>query len=179
MKRTSVYFSVRSTRLTLFPLFTLTSKSWRQFGPYLNMPTHRPYLPHYVLTCRLSLQAYVLLMFNIFSMFADFCQTNYLNIYRTILHEVCRLGRTLAVNERSEIDLRQILTISRTICSCRWIPTESPYPHSPEILHICTPHTVSFRYMHVFAISHLLCILSVVYAQYCVVNINYNLICTN
>ena len=28
---------------------------------------------------------------------------NYLNIYRTDIHEICRIGRTLAVDERSEV----------------------------------------------------------------------------
>jgi len=31
------------------------------------------------------------------------CQTNYLNICRTDLYEICRIGRTLAVDERSEV----------------------------------------------------------------------------
>jgi len=35
--------------------------------------------------------------------FNDFCQTNYLNIYWTYLHKICRFGRTLAVDERSEV----------------------------------------------------------------------------
>jgi len=33
----------------------------------------------------------------------DFCQTNYLNIYSTDLHEICSIGRTLAVDERPEV----------------------------------------------------------------------------
>jgi len=44
--------------------------------------------------------AYVLLMF--FLYFSDFYQTNYVNIYGTDVHEICRIGRTLAVDERSE-----------------------------------------------------------------------------
>ena len=35
--------------------------------------------------------------------FSDFCQTDYLNIYRTDLHEICRIGGTSAVDERSEV----------------------------------------------------------------------------
>ena len=35
--------------------------------------------------------------------FSDFCQTNYLNIYRTDLRKICRIVRTLAVDERSEV----------------------------------------------------------------------------
>ena len=35
--------------------------------------------------------------------FNDFCQTSYLNIYQTDLHEIFRIGRTLAVDERSEV----------------------------------------------------------------------------
>jgi len=31
--------------------------------------------------------------------FSDLCQTNYINIYRTDLHEICRTGTTLAVDE--------------------------------------------------------------------------------
>jgi len=34
----------------------------------------------------------------------DFYQTNYLNTYWTDLHEICRIGRTLAVDERSEFN---------------------------------------------------------------------------
>ena len=33
----------------------------------------------------------------------DFCETNYLNIYRTNLHEICMICRTLAVDEQSEV----------------------------------------------------------------------------
>ena len=33
----------------------------------------------------------------------DFCQTNYLNIYATDLHQICRVDRTAAVDERSEV----------------------------------------------------------------------------
>ena len=36
-----------------------------------------------------------------FTFFSNFCKTNYLNIYRTDLHEICKIGRTLAVDERS------------------------------------------------------------------------------
>ena len=35
--------------------------------------------------------------------FNDFCQTNYLNIHQTDVHEICRIGRTLTVDERSEV----------------------------------------------------------------------------
>jgi len=47
-------------------------------------------------------RVYVLLTFS-FILFNDFCQTNYLNIYRTNLHQLCRHGRTTAVDERSEV----------------------------------------------------------------------------
>ena len=30
----------------------------------------------------------------------DFCQTNYLSIYRTHLHEICRIRRSLAADKR-------------------------------------------------------------------------------
>jgi len=32
------------------------------------------------------------------SLFNDFYQTNYRNIYRTDLHQICRVGRTMAVD---------------------------------------------------------------------------------
>ena len=35
--------------------------------------------------------------------FGDFFQTNYLNICRTDLHQICRIGRTLAVDERYKV----------------------------------------------------------------------------
>jgi len=38
-----------------------------------------------------------------FVYFSDFCQSNYLNIYRTDLHEICRIGRTLGANECSQV----------------------------------------------------------------------------
>ena len=42
---------------------------------------------------------YVLLMFYLKkNIFSDFCRANYLNIY---LHEICRICRTLTVDERS------------------------------------------------------------------------------
>jgi len=44
-----------------------------------------------------------LLMFYFLIYFSDFCQTNYLNIYWTDLCEIGRIGRTLAVDERSEV----------------------------------------------------------------------------
>jgi len=48
-------------------------------------------------------RAYVLLVFfKIFNIyFCDFFQTNYLNIYRADLHEICVIGRTLAVDEQT------------------------------------------------------------------------------
>ena len=39
----------------------------------------------------------------LFISFSDFCQTNYLNIYRTDLREICTIGRTFAVDERTEV----------------------------------------------------------------------------
>jgi len=39
--------------------------------------------------------------FIFYTVFGDFCQTSYLNIYRTELHEICRIGRSLG--ERSEV----------------------------------------------------------------------------
>jgi len=47
-------------------------------------------------------RAYVLLQFYLIC-FSDSCQTNYLNIYRTELHEICRIDGTFAVDERSEV----------------------------------------------------------------------------
>jgi len=41
-------------------------------------------------------------------LFSDFFQTNYLNIYRTDLHEIYRIDRILAVDQRSKV----ILSIS-------------------------------------------------------------------
>ena len=41
--------------------------------------------------------------FFIFFYFSDFCQTNYPDIYRTDLHDICRIGRTLAADERCEL----------------------------------------------------------------------------
>jgi len=35
--------------------------------------------------------------------FIDFCQTSYLNIYRTDFHGICRIDRTLTADERPEV----------------------------------------------------------------------------
>jgi len=44
--------------------------------------------------------AVVFLFKNIFS---DYCQTNYRNIYWADLHQICRIDRTLARDERPEV----------------------------------------------------------------------------
>ena len=44
-------------------------------------------------------QARRAVVFFVLTFFSNFCQTNYLNIYRTYLHEICMIGRTLAVDE--------------------------------------------------------------------------------
>jgi len=35
--------------------------------------------------------------------FHDFCQPNYLNIYQTDLHQICRVGRITVVYEQPEV----------------------------------------------------------------------------
>ena len=45
-------------------------------------------------------RAYVLFLFLIFT---ALCQTNHLNIYWTDLRQTCRVGRTMTVDERSEV----------------------------------------------------------------------------
>jgi len=37
------------------------------------------------------------------NIFSDFCHTNYLNIYRANLHEICRIGRSLAADEELKL----------------------------------------------------------------------------
>ena len=54
---------------------------------------------HYLARPTTAYASYVLLLFLIFS---NFCQTN-LNIYRTDLREIFRVGRTVAVDDQSEI----------------------------------------------------------------------------
>jgi len=49
------------------------------------------------------MRAYVLLLFLFKNIFSDFCQTSYLNVYQTDLHDTCSIGRALAVDERSEV----------------------------------------------------------------------------
>jgi len=41
----------------------------------------------------------LLLFFYFKKYLSDFCQTSYLNIYRTDLHEICRIGKTLAADK--------------------------------------------------------------------------------
>jgi len=45
----------------------------------------------------------LLLCFLLLYIFNDFCQINYRNIYGTDLHPICRDGRTMAVDERTEV----------------------------------------------------------------------------
>jgi len=42
----------------------------------------------------------------------DFCQTNYLNIYRTGLHQIYRICRIMAVDERSEVSFSFLVKLS-------------------------------------------------------------------
>ena len=39
------------------------------------------------------------------NIFSDFFQTNYFNVYRTDYHEICRIGRTLAVDKQSKSEV--------------------------------------------------------------------------
>jgi len=67
-----------------------------------------------------------------FIYFSDFCQTNYLSIYRTVLHKICRVGRTLAVDERSKV----IFSICQR--SLSWHP----------IFCLLNPHLFITLYLH-------------------------------
>ena len=42
-------------------------------------------------------------MFYFLNIFSDFCQNNRLNIYWTVFNEICKIGRTLAIDEQSEV----------------------------------------------------------------------------
>jgi len=66
------------------------------------------------------------------NIFSYFCQTDYLNIYLTDINQICRDGRTLTVDERSEVIFfdpsrdvamatNYLLTESATFCSSRYI----------------------------------------------------------
>jgi len=46
------------------------------------------------------------------SFFNDFCQANYLNIYWTDLHQICRVARTTAVDERSEVSFSILMDVA-------------------------------------------------------------------
>jgi len=46
---------------------------------------------------------YVLPLSILYLFVYDFCQTSYLDIHRTDLCKICRIGRTMAVDEQSEI----------------------------------------------------------------------------
>ena len=51
-----------------------------------------------------SKDLYFALVFYLKNILSDFCQTTYLNIYkRTDLYGICRIGRTLAVDKRSDV----------------------------------------------------------------------------
>jgi len=64
------------------------------------------------------IRAYVLPLF----LFNDSCQTSYLKIYRTECHQACRVGRTMPVDDQSEISF-SISQKKRCRCSqfCRII----------------------------------------------------------
>ena len=51
-----------------------------------------------------------------FLCFNDFCLTNYLNICRTDLHQICRNGRTMTVDERSEISPSRNAAVATNFC---------------------------------------------------------------
>ena len=51
-----------------------------------------------------------------FLCFNDFCLTNYLNICRTDLHQICRNGRTMTVDERSEISPSRNAVVATNFC---------------------------------------------------------------
>jgi len=53
-------------------------------------------------------RAYVLLTFSFLNIFRDFCQTSYLNIYRTDLHEICRIVFLSVFNIPKVIKIRLI-----------------------------------------------------------------------
>ena len=64
-------------------------------------------LPQSRLACNVLIPIFLLalllcflyvLLFYYFYFFIAFCQTNYLNIYHTDLHDICRIYRTLAVD---------------------------------------------------------------------------------
>ena len=52
-------------------------------------------------------------MFFLCFFFTDLCQTNYLKIYQTDVHQICIFGRTMAVDGPFELVLRSQL-IQRT-----------------------------------------------------------------
>jgi len=45
-------------------------------------------------------------LFLFLNVYSDFFKTNYLNIHRTDLYEICRDGRTLSVRERPAVIFR-------------------------------------------------------------------------
>jgi len=50
-----------------------------------------------------GLRADVFLIYLFIFIFSDFCLTNYLNIYWADLRQISRVGRAVAVDERSEV----------------------------------------------------------------------------
>jgi len=61
------------------------------------------FLAHFV--CCNQRRLYVLPLFLIYLFFSDFCQIRYLNIYWTDLYQIFRVGRSMAVDERSEVSI--------------------------------------------------------------------------
>jgi len=70
------------------------------------------------------------------NIFSDFCQTNYLNVYRTDLHEIYRIGRTLAVDERREViffDLSRDVAIATNFF---WGGIDLQYTNTHRVVHM-------------------------------------------
>ena len=55
--------------------------------------------------------------------FSDFCQTNSFNIYRADLHEICRIGWTSAVDERSEVISSDVVVATNFVGKIDLFPT--------------------------------------------------------
>jgi len=64
-------------------------------------------------------------LFIYLSIFYDFCQTSYLNIYRTDLYPVCRDGTTMAADARSQVTFsipqETLLWLLKCMTVCGWV----------------------------------------------------------
>ena len=74
--------------------------------------------------------------------FNDFCQTNYFNIFLNSLHQICRVGGTVAVDERSDVSFYRAMRPRYMLwpCVCLSVTSRSSTKTAKRRITQTTPH---------------------------------------